>query len=48
MRICPKCKSKEVSMDTKQGISFITGVSEVYTCTKCGFSSEVFPEIKNG
>ena len=46
VRICPKCKSTDISPDLSiqsygQG-SFFNG----YKCNKCGYSGQLFPEIK--
>tara|TARA_Y100000310_G_C20674459_1_gene812151 strand:- start:1062 stop:1205 length:144 start_codon:yes stop_codon:yes gene_type:complete len=46
MRICPKCESKDITTDTKHSITFITGNPPLYICKKCGFSSEMFPEVE--
>jgi len=39
IRICPKCKSKDVGMDT----SF--AAENQYKCYKCGFTGMFFPEV---
>lgn len=41
IRICPKCKSKDVEL-TSHLLSAFAGI-ENYMCKRCGFTSKVFP-----
>ena len=46
IRICPKCKSPDVRFDRSNPLQPSMGLPEMYTCNKCNYSSNVFPEIK--
>ena len=47
IRVCPKCKSKELQKESTHGMNFIAGIQPVYTCKKCGHSGEIFPEMES-
>jgi ribosomal protein L37AE/L43A len=36
-KFCPKCENTDVYMDAG-------GVTGIWSCKKCGFSSSIFPE----
>lgn len=42
-RICPKCKSTEV---TQRGAISSKAYSNAYVCLTCGFQGPIFPEIE--
>ncbi len=44
-KICPKCKSLDVKVDDRKGLSFIGGISPEYKCNNCNFTSILFPEV---
>jgi hypothetical protein len=46
VRICPKCKSKNLQKESTRGMHEIGGVMPIYTCDDCGFSGSVFPEVE--
>lgn len=37
MKFCPKCESEDIYMETG-------GITGIWKCKKCGFSSSIFPE----
>lgn len=44
-RICPKCKSEDISSDLSAH-SFAQGsIFNQYKCNKCGYAGMFFPEI---
>ena len=50
LRICPKCGSANVTLDSSNigGWALGTFSSVKYICKKCGFINIVFPEIEIG
>ena len=43
IRICPKCKSKDVKYNWQ--LSMVgRAVIDTYTCNKCSYTSRIFPE----
>jgi transposase-like protein len=44
-RICPKCKSKNVSVDLSVRAYGQGSIFNSYTCNDCGYTSILFPEI---
>jgi hypothetical protein len=43
VKICPKCKSTDISIADDQ---YLLGIAPVtYTCKKCGYGSPIFPEV---
>jgi len=47
VKICPKCKNLNIRVSHQGSLSGLTalGLPTVYVCRKCGFTSNVFPEI---
>jgi hypothetical protein len=45
-RICPRCKSMDVSADMSSQAVAIGTFNNSYICNKCGFESMFFPEIE--
>ncbi len=46
-RICPKCKSKNISADLSAS-SFAKGsVFNQFKCNNCGYIGIFYPEVKN-
>jgi hypothetical protein len=43
-KICPKCKSKDISPDLSSSAYGKGSIFNAYKCNKCGFSGEFFPE----
>ncbi|GEM_PF-2112147 len=43
VRICPKCKSTQVS---QKGMISDKAYSNAYVCLTCGFQGPIFPEIE--
>lgn len=46
IKFCPKCKSTEVET-IREGSIAGQPYTESYMCSKCGFVSKTFPEVKN-
>ena len=46
IRICPKCKSKNVSPDFSLQTFGEKSEFNKWKCNKCGYSSIFFPEVK--
>lgn len=46
MKICPKCKSKDVIPDFSSEAYAKGSFFNQYRCNKCGYTSQFFPEIK--
>lgn len=47
IRICPKCRSKEIEDVTAQPNNFLLShysSPRIYRCKKCGFENPIFPE----
>jgi RNase P subunit RPR2 len=45
-RICPKCKSTDVSPNLSSQAVAIGTFQNEYICNKCGYESMFFPEIE--
>ncbi len=45
IRICPKCKSKDVSADLSAQSYAQGSFFNQYKCNKCGHTGQFFPEI---
>ena len=45
-RICPKCKSTDVSANLSSQAVAIGTFNNSYICNKCGYESMFFPEIE--
>ncbi|HJW97308.1 MAG TPA: hypothetical protein VJ485_04065 [archaeon] len=46
VRICPKCKSNDLSHDMSVGAIARGSVYNSYKCNKCGYTGIFFPEIR--
>jgi len=44
-KFCPKCKSTNVRK--KMGALLTRGVPQEWRCNDCGYSSFIFPELKD-
>lgn len=44
--ICPKCNSIDVNIDKSNPLQATLGLPVIYACNKCGYSGNIFPEIK--
>ncbi len=46
VKVCPKCKSPDIRMDTSNQIQGALGLPSLYICNKCEHSSYSFPEVE--
>jgi hypothetical protein len=47
IKICPKCGSKDVEVDTSNIVGNIGAIPQGYVCNHCSFTSPFFPEIES-
>ncbi|MBI2658030.1 hypothetical protein HYX08_05045 [Candidatus Woesearchaeota archaeon] len=43
-KICPKCRSKDITTDWSDTMLGKPTLSK-YKCNKCGYESRIFPEV---
>ncbi|MCP3682510.1 MAG: hypothetical protein GY861_07445 [bacterium] len=46
VKICPKCNSPDVFIDSDDKIWAATGIISNFVCNNCGFRSKIFPEVE--
>ncbi len=46
VRVCPKCKSTNISYDNSDLLIPAVGTMPRFVCQDCDFTSNIFPEIK--
>ena len=46
VRICPKCKSTDISPDLSIQAYGKGSFFNEYKCNKCGYTGQFFPEVK--
>ncbi|MBN2368453.1 hypothetical protein JXC34_05535 [Candidatus Woesearchaeota archaeon] len=45
-RICPKCKSKDISPDLSAQSYARGSIFNQFKCNACGYTGEFFPEVE--
>jgi hypothetical protein len=45
VKICPRCKSTNISIDPTNPLFGSEGLPPTYICNKCNYTNKIFPEI---
>jgi hypothetical protein len=46
VKVCPRCKSPDVSLDKSNPVQFAAGLPAFYVCNRCGHTANTFPEVR--